>query len=241
MKYMKTTVLLIYTFLLSIIALIEGLFDRKGRFHGKVQRNWAKFFLFLAKVKIDIEGLEHLKDANPSLIVMNHESALDIPVVIAALTIDLRFIFKKELLQIPFFGWALGQGKHIPINRSKPKQAIRTINEKSKNIVELGYNIIIAPEGTRSLNGQIGKFKKGGFKIAERFDLPIISITMIGNRYCNPKGAMTINPGTVKAIISPAKKISEYENINECMDAIREQMIELKDSCEKEVKEAIYA
>jgi len=241
MIYVKTALMLIYTFLLSLVALVEGIFDRKGRFHGSVQRNWARVLLILARVKFKVEGTENLKAANPALIVMNHESALDIPVAIAALPIDLRFIFKRELLQIPFFGWALWQGKHIPINRSKPKSAIRTINKKSGEICNRGFNIIIAPEGTRSLDGKIGKFKKGGFKIAEKHDLPIISITMIGNRYCNPKGAMTVIPGTVKAVISPALKISNYENITECMEVIRQQMIAIKDSCEEEVKETICA
>ncbi|MBN2279466.1 MAG: 1-acyl-sn-glycerol-3-phosphate acyltransferase [Candidatus Marinimicrobia bacterium] len=241
MIYVKTALLMLYTFLLSIVALIQGVFDRPGKHHGKVQRQWARVVLRLAGVKVDVEGLENLKDANPALIVMNHESALDIPVAIAALPISLRFIFKRELLQIPFFGWALWQGKHIPINRSKPKQAIQTINKKSAEIFQRGYNIIIAPEGTRSVDGKIGKFKKGGFKIAEQYNLPVIAITMIGNRFCNPKGAMTIIPGTVKALIHPAVKISDFDDIDHCMNFIREKMIDMKNKHEKTLEEAICA
>lgn len=241
MIYVKTAILLLYTGILSAVTLVLSLFGFRGKLHGIMMRHWARTFLVFAGVKNDVIGLEYLEDANPSLIVMNHESALDIPVAIASLPIDLRFIFKKELLHIPVFGWALWQGKHIPINRSKPKKAIRAINEKSGEIVKRGQNIIIAPEGTRSLDGKIGKFKKGGFKIAERYDIPIISITMIGNRYCNPKGAMTIVPGTVKIVISQSVKVSDYDNLTLCIEDVREKMVTHKENFEPAIREAIYA
>lgn len=241
MIYIKSAILIVYTGILSTVALLLGLVGIRGKLHGNVMRHWARTLLVFSGVKYEIEGLENLEDANPALIVMNHESALDIPVAIATLPIDLRFIFKIELLYIPIFGWALWQGRHIAINRSKPKQAIRAINQKSGEVIKRGHNIIIAPEGTRSLDGKIGKFKKGGFKIAEEFDLPIISVTMIGNRFCNPKGAMTIIPGKVKIVISKADKISNYENINQCMDAIRHQMIEHKDKFEPAIQEEFCA
>ena len=241
MIYLKTTILLIYTFLLSAVTLIISLFDKTGKLHGIMMRHWARTFLLFSKVKLDVKGLENLKDANPALIIMNHESALDIPVAAAALPVNLRFIHKIELLYIPIFGWALWQGKHIAINRSRPKQAIRNINTKSGDIIQRRQNIIIAPEGTRSLDGSIGKFKKGGFKIAEKHDLPIIAITMIGNRFCNPKGAMTIVPGTVIVVIDPAVKISNFGNINDCMDHIRSKMIGHKENYEPQIEEAFSA
>ncbi len=241
MKFIKSAILLIYTLALSLVTFLIGIFDKKGTRHGKMMHHWAQTVLFFAGVKFDVEGLENLEAANPALIVINHESALDIPVAIAALPIDLRFIFKIELLYIPLFGWALWQGEHIAINRSKPKKAIRAINSKSGDIIEKKRNIIIAPEGTRSKDGKIGRFKKGGFKIAERFNLPIISVTMIGNRYCNPKGAFTIVPGTVRVVIDSPKRVSDYANLTACMQAVRNDMIGHKNRLETSVEETFSA
>src|SRR6056297_705526 len=233
MIYLKTFILILYTILLSATIMIIGLFDRKGIIHGKMMRHWARTLLVFSKVKYEIEGIENLDKANPALIIMNHESALDIPVAIAALPINLRFIFKMELLYIPVFGWAMWQGKHIAINRSKPKQAIRTINKKSGDIIRRNQNIIIAPEGTRSPDGKIGTFKKGGFRIAEKYDIPIIPVTMIGNRFCNPKSSMKIYPGNVRVVISPAVNVSQFDTLIDCIQNVRAAMIAAKEEHEQ--------
>jgi 1-acyl-sn-glycerol-3-phosphate acyltransferase len=241
MKILRYIIIIIYTLLISIVAMIEGLFDRKGRFHGKVMRHWGKMILFFSRIKLEVDGLDNLKDANPALIVMNHESSLDIPVVVAVLPIDLRFIFKIELTRFPIFGWALWLGNHIAIDRSNPKQAIRQINEKSGKIIKLGYNITISPEGTRSDDGKIMSFKKGGFRIAEKFDLPIISVTMIGNRFCNPKKSLLVKPGKLKVVIEKAVKVSDYGNLTECVEDIRQKMINHKEKIEPIIQEEFCA
>jgi len=241
MIYFKSAILLLYTALLSVLTFLLGLLGLNKKTHSKMMRHWARTLLVFAGVKYEIEGLENLKDADPALIIMNHESALDIPVAVAVLPIDLRFIFKVELQYIPIFGWALWQGGHIAINRSKPKSAIRNINKKSGRIVERKQNIIISPEGTRSKDGKIGKFKKGGFKIAERYDIPVISITMVGNRFCNPKGSMKVIPGKVKVFINKAVRIADYENLNSCIEDIRQKMIAHKEKYEASIKEEICA
>ncbi len=233
MIYLKSFILIIYTIFLAAMTMVMGLFDRKGVMHGKMMRHWARTLLLFSKVKYEIEGRENLEKADPALIIMNHESALDIPVAIATLPINLRFIFKQELLYIPVFGWAMWLGKHIPINRSKPKQAIRAINSKSGDIIKRNQNIIIAPEGTRSPDGKIGPFKKGGFKIAEKHDIPIIPVIMIGNRFCNPKNSMKIYPGKVRVVISPAVKVSQYENLDDCIQGVRATMIAAKEKHEQ--------
>ena len=230
MQLIQYIIIIILTILGSLVALINGLFDWKGSYHGKIMRSWSKMVLFCTGVKLDVTDLKNLKDANPALIVMNHESALDIPVIIAALPIDLRFIFKIELARFPIFGWALWLGNHIAINRSKPKQAIRQINEKSGKVISLGYNIVIAPEGTRSIDGKI-----------QKFNLPIISVTMIGNRFCNPKKSFSVKSGKLKIVIDKAVKPSDYENIDICIKDIRKKMILSKEKYEPVIQEAFGA
>ncbi len=236
LNWIKTLILLIATLIYSFICFVVAIFDRRGKFYSFWGRLWGKTFVALAGLKIDVKGLENLKDANPAIIMINHEAALDIPVSVAILPLQLRYIFKQELVYIPLFGWALWLGRNIPINRSNPREAIKKINQKSGAIINRGFNIIISPEGTRSEDGKIGILKKGGFRIAQQYDIPIISMTMIGNRYLNPKKSMFVKPGKLLAVIDKAVKVSDFDNLNDCVDNVRTNMVNAKKKYEEAVK-----
>ena len=232
MKILKTISLAVITIVASTMSIFAFPIDWKNRIHSFFMRGWAKIFLKTGGVKIEVEGMRNLKAANPAVIMINHESLIDIPVSVAALPVEQRFLAKIELYKIPIFGWCLYLGGHIPVNRRNPKEAIRKINLKSGTIVERGQNFVIAPEGTRSLAGRIGRFKKGGFKIAENYDLPIIPVTLLGNRYCAPKNSLYLKAGKVKVIVDQAVYLDDFEKIEDCMDYIRNRMIVRKDQYE---------
>jgi len=165
---------------------------------------------------------------------MNHESALDIPIMLAGLPINQRFMAKKELYKIPLFGWALALGGHISIDRKNPKKAIESINEHSKRLIKNKLNIIVSPEGTRSPDGRMGLFKKGGFKLAEKYDLQLIPVTILGSRYYVPKKKLAVTPGKVGLVIDLPVKVSDFSDMRNCMDSIRETMIHNKNKYERE-------
>ena len=226
--------IVIDTIIFGVMCLIVSPFDWRGHVHGWIIRIWAKIDLWLIGVEISVKGLENLEDTNPSVILMNHESALDILIVLAGLPINQRFMAKKELFKIPIFGWGLAFGGHISIDRANTKKAVESINKNSKRIIKKKLNIIVSPEGTRSPDGEMGSFKKGGFKLAEKYDLPLIPVTILGSRYCIPKKKLTVTPGRVGLIIDSAVKVSDFPNLVSCMNSVRETMIHNKDEYESE-------
>jgi len=228
------------TIFFSIVCLVVIPFDWKGHVHGVFIRIWGEIALLLMGIKVGVKGLENLKDVNPAVILMNHESALDIPIILAGLPINQRFMAKKELYKIPLFGWALALGGHISIDRKNPKKAIESINKHSKRLIKNKLNIIVSPEGTRSPDGIMGLFKKGGFKLAEKYDLPVVPVTILGSRYCVPKKKLAVTPGKVGLVIDLPVKVSDFSDLKSCMDSIRETMIHNKNKYERErTKKAI--
>mgnify|MGYP006292705147 CR=1 FL=1 len=233
MKILKTIYLAFITMLASTLSIMAFPIDWKNRIHSFFMRAWAKIFLHAGGVKVEVENLGNIEAANPAVIMINHESLIDIPVAVAGLPVEQRFLAKIELYKIPIFGWCLYLGGHIPVNRTNPKEAIRKINEKSGTIVERNQNFVIAPEGTRSVDGKIHRFKKGGFKIAEKFNLPIIPVTLLGNRYCAPKNSIFLKPGRVRVVVDEPVYLDDFDEITDCMDYVRERMARRKDNYEK--------
>ncbi len=229
---LKTAFLMLVTVLLAMMAFLCGLVDWQGKLHSHFMRWWARLFLFTSGIQLSCQGKENLQHANPAIIVINHESALDIPVVIAALSIPLRFLAKIELFRIPIFGWALFLGGHIPVDRQNSQKAIKTINKKSQQLVGRGINLIVSPEGTRSVDGKIKPFKKGGFVLAKRYSMPLIPVTMMGNRYCVPKKSMRIEPGKLKVMVDPPVYPQDYDTLDQCITAVRARMVRHKEQYE---------
>lgn len=234
-NFLKTTTILVLTVIFGLLSLI--LFP----FNGQIIRLWAKTILKVSGIRLVISGIEKLGHKRSVICIVNHESALDIPVVLAALPQTFHFMAKKELFRIPVVGWVLYFGGHIRIDRQNPQKAIETINRKTGKIVRKGHSILVSPEGTRSPDGKIGKFKKGGFRLAEKLDVPIVPVTLLGTRYCVARKALKILPGVVEVIIDSPVKVSEYSGLEKCIDAIRNRMIERKSAFETQRAEKTRA
>jgi len=225
-NFLKTTTILVITVILGLLAIIVF------PLNTKIIRLWAKMILIISGIRLMISGVEKLDPGQPVIYTVNHESALDIPVVLAALPQTFHFMAKKELFRIPVVGWVLFLGGHIRIDRQNPQKAIKTINRKAGKIVRKGHSILVSPEGTRSPDGSIGKFKKGGFRLAEKLNVPVVPVTLLGTRYCVAKKALKILPGVVEVVIDPPVKVSEFSGLEKCVDVIRDRMIERKSAFE---------
>lgn len=174
------------TIVLSTVAIVVSLFDENGKGVHCVGRFWAGLHLKVSGVKVVMEGLEHL--ASPPYVFMcNHQSALDIYSLLASLPLSFKWIAKRQLFKIPFIGWAMGRAGYISIDREKPREALKAIEEAAGKI-RGGMNIIIFPEGTRSFDGTLLPFKKGGFTLALRAMVPIVPIGIYGTSQLQPKG-----------------------------------------------------
>ena len=127
---------------------------------------WASQLLGLVRVKTQVIGTENMPAPGRRVIVMcNHSSLYDIPVAIAALDTSFRFVAKKELFNIPIFGSALKRGGFLSIDRHNREQAVKDLQRAKEQMLK-GITLWMSPEGTRSVDGKLAEFKRGGFHIA---------------------------------------------------------------------------
>ena len=178
--------LVVSTVVLSLVALLISLFDKKGEAVHRIVRFWAGLYLKAGGINVSLEGLEHLPPT-PFILMCNHQSALDIYVLLAALPFSFKFVAKRELFLIPFFGWAMKRAGYISIDRDHPRKALKAIEEAARKI-RGGANILIFPEGTRSRNGELLPFMKGGFSLALKAGVPVVPVCLVNTARLQPLG-----------------------------------------------------
>jgi 1-acyl-sn-glycerol-3-phosphate acyltransferase len=184
----------VYTIVFGSISLLSTLFDRSGNFSHRCARGWAWMILKTSGVRVNVAGLERLDASRSYVFAANHQSIYDIPIVFACLPFQLRIISKESLGRIPFIGWHLLRAGHVLVDRSNPGAGVV---KKMARLVDAGHSLIVFPEGTRSLDGAIGRFKGGSFVIALQSALPVVPITITGSRHVMLKGQVTVHPGAV--------------------------------------------
>jgi 1-acyl-sn-glycerol-3-phosphate acyltransferase len=186
------------TLFLAIVALAVSLFDPNGELANRIARLWASISLKVSGITVRLEGTENIGHP-PYLLMANHQSALDISVLLAGLPLSFRFIAKRELFLIPFFGWAIKKAGYISIDRENPREALKAIEEAVRKISG-GTTVLIFPEGTRSKDGNLLPFMKGAFSLASRAEVPILPLAIRGSYALDPSGSILSVPkhkGTV--------------------------------------------
>ncbi len=185
---------------LSTLVFITFPFDRNGNIIHHYARWWAKIQLLVSGVRVKVRGLEHIGN-EPSYIYMpNHQGSYDIFALLSCLPVQFRWIAKKELFAIPILGWAMRAANYISIDRSGKRKTLESIKRAASKIRE-GVSVVIFPEGTRSRDGSIQPFKRGGFTLAIQSGVPIIPITINGSRDVMPRGSMRVRPGEIQITI----------------------------------------
>ncbi len=186
----------------ALMTILLGLFDPHGKLVYFIGRFWAWLILTLGGVAIRVHGLDRLDRRQHYLFVVNHQSNVDIPVLVQSLPgFQLRWIAKKELLWVPLFGWAMWAGKHIAVNRADSAGAWGSLKKAAKRMAN-GISVVVFPEGTRSIDGRLLPFKRGGFLLAAKTGAPIVPVTISGSRQLLPRGAWRLRPGTVDVHLS---------------------------------------
>lgn len=196
------------------------------RVDNRVYVNWSKWLNRIIGIKVEVSGLENIKENESYIFVCNHSSLLDIPVLFGTLPGDVRIIYKKELEKIPIFGYALRKSNLIGIERKDPRKSMKSLEEAIETI-RAGASVIIFPEGTRESGKEVDTFKRGGFLIAEKALVPIIPIAMVGTYDLLPKGKFNLQSGKVKlSIMEPiGTKTMSVNDIKGLRDVIRTQII----------------
>ncbi|MGB6946315.1 MAG: lysophospholipid acyltransferase family protein, partial [Bryobacteraceae bacterium] len=145
----------------GLVSLGISLFETSGRRQIAVARAWARFLLAGSGVKVKVEGLEKIAPGGSYVLVSNHLSYMDTPVVLANIPVQFRFLAKRGLFQIPLLGTHLARAGHIPVPRDDARAAVKTMTTAAQTIRERGISLLIFPEGGRSHTGELAAFKEG--------------------------------------------------------------------------------
>lgn len=197
---LKQALLVLDTLLISLATVADSVLGRIER--GKIDQRldwWGSRLIGHAKLDLEVRGADKVDWSRAYVIMTNHQSYLDIPAMAMAVHGKLRFIAKKELFRVPVWGPAMKAAGIISIDRQDRDKAIESLRQAAEDIHE-GTNIWIAPEGTRTRDGSLGKLKKGGFVLALQTGAPILPAAIDGTRRALPRGGKLV-PG-VKATIT---------------------------------------
>jgi len=198
---------------LSICCLIFGLISPGENKIHRIARIWAKTLLLLSNIRVEVMGAENVLAGKPQIFMSNHQSDVDILVVLGFIPGQFRWIAKKELFKIPVFGGAMRNAGYIEIDRQNHEKALKSLDLAAQKIRE-GKSVMTFPEGTRSKDGTIKPFKQGMFHLAIKSGVPIIPVCIVGAGAIMPKRSLRINPGKVTLIIDKPIDVAGYQAAN---------------------------
>ncbi len=196
----------------SVMTVIVRPIDPRDRIYHGIMKQWAHVLLFLLRVKVETSGREHIRKEENYIYIANHASYLDIIAICAAVPDDVLFVYKEELTKVPIWGWSLKISPLIMVRRSDPRQAMRSIELAAQEIRERGTSVAVFPEGTRSYDGVLGEFKRGGFLLAARTGVPLVPLAIRGSHLLLPRGEWKVRPGKIEVEIG--KPIASKQDMN---------------------------
>ncbi|MBI5582584.1 MAG: 1-acyl-sn-glycerol-3-phosphate acyltransferase [Deltaproteobacteria bacterium] len=205
------TSLIVNTFLLGSLIILLSPLDRSGKFLHYIGKLWSRLNIYLAFCRVTVNGLDNLDPRKTYVVLSNHQSLFDVWVLIAYLPLQLRWVIKNEIRKMPVFGYALQRMGHIYVDRDRGSSVVQGI-EKAARKVQEGTSVVFFPEGTRSEDGRLGKFRRGGFILAQKTGYPLLPITINGSRFILPKNTLDLMPGKIEINIKPP--VEDYENMS---------------------------
>lgn len=195
-------VLLTLTLLTALVTIVGSfLFNNRwwGFYPAKI---WSMLTCYLAFCPVKVVGREHLVKGQSYIFASNHQGSFDIFVVYGFLNRNFRWIMKHELRRMPFVGKACQMAGHIFVDRTHVKSIRETMESAQKQLTN-GMSIVIFPEGSRTLDGKIGRFKKGAFQIAVDLKLPVVPLTIDGAYDVMPRNSNILRPRKIVLTIHP--------------------------------------
>jgi 1-acyl-sn-glycerol-3-phosphate acyltransferase len=199
---------------------------------------WALFYIWINPFwKIDFQGKENIRKNQPYIIVSNHQSSFDI-VLLYRLWMHFKWVAKREIFRIPVIGWNLWLNRHIAIDRASIKGARKMMIQAQKNL-EMGNSVLIFPEGTRSLDGTIKRFKEGAFVLAKKTNYPILPVIIDGSMEVFPKKGYVLK-GAQKFKMRILPEITPESFQNKEVDELTKEVQELFTNIHKDMAPKYY-
>jgi len=207
----------IYTIVLGTLSLLSSFFDQEGRIQHGFARFWARTILGTIGARVAVEGLEATLSGPARVYVVNHLSALDIPVLYGHLPFQFRILAKRELFRYPFMGWHLSRSGQIPVDLEDAKRSLRSLN-RAVATIKSGMSLVVFPEGGRSPNGELQPFMAGAFYAAVRAQAEIVPMALVGTYETLPMNTWHIKPHPIhllagKPIPTQGRSVREMEQL----------------------------
>jgi len=217
----------IHTILFCLWSILLSFFESSGRIaHLYGAAPWARIILWVCGVKVRVRGLENVDARVPRIYLSNHQSYFDIFALLGFLPVSFKFILKQELMRIPLFGYTMRRAGYIGVDREDARKALKSLKlagERLKN----GASLVVFPEGTRSKDGRIQPFKRGGFRLAVKSGYDVVPVVIINSRNIVPKGSLRISKGSFTMNIGSPISVAEYskKEIDQLMARVSEVMV----------------
>jgi 1-acyl-sn-glycerol-3-phosphate acyltransferase len=190
----------LYTIVLGTLSLLSSLFDSGGVLQHKFARLWSRMIVGTIGTTITVEGLEKIDTSKAHVYVVNHLSALDIPVLYVSLPFQFRILAKRELFRYPFMGWHLRRSGQIPVVLDNPKASIRSL-QLAVAAVKKNMSLLVFPEGGRSEDGQLQAFMGGAFFAAIKAQTDVVPMAIVGTYETLKMNTWHIKPQPVRLLV----------------------------------------
>ena len=223
-QYLIAWPLLVVLTVFTAVFTVCTVFWKNAEFVHKVQQFWSRSFFWLMFLPVSVDGQEHIVPGQSYVFVANHQSMFDVWLVYGWLPVIFKWLMKAELRKVPFVGTGCKAAGHIFIDRRSTKAAMESLKEVEKQLVN-GVCTVIFPEGTRTLNGEVGRFKRGAFQIAWDLGLPIIPLSLDGCYEVLPKGKPFVYRAPVHMHIGEPIDLKQFSDPNEAIEAVRNAVI----------------
>lgn len=215
----------VYTIVLGTLSIASSPFQRSGFFAHRCARAWSWLILATTGVDVDVRGLERLTPGTTYIFVSNHQSIYDIPIIFWNVPWQLRIIAKASLGRFPFLGWHLSRTGHLLVDRRRPDPI--GILKRWKALVSQGLSLIVFPEGTRSADGNVGRFKGGSILLAIQAGLPLVPVSVSGSRHVMLKNRLMTCPGQVRLVVHDPVSTAGLEATAEVARRLAQQLREV--------------
>lgn len=186
----------VLTLFWSALGIVTWPLSPRGDLYLRYARIWSRWILALLGIDVAVDGRDRLDRDATYLFMSNHASTFDIFALFVATEHPLRMVAKRELFLIPIFGWSLWMCGFIPIDRSNRERAIASLEKAARRIAH-GISVLVFPEGTRSRDGRLLPFKKGGFMLALDAGVPVVPVVVIGTESIMEAKSLEVRKGTI--------------------------------------------
>ncbi|WP_438002699.1 lysophospholipid acyltransferase family protein [Sorangium sp. So ce321] len=204
----RTALAHVWAMLFLVVLLPVGLlcfpFDPRQRMHDRLSVVWARGALWLVGVRVEAEGVLHVRPGERYVIAANHQSTLDVLALLVVLQgrTPLRFLAKRALFRVPVLGWGMRLYGHTPVDRRRARGALADLGEARRNVMQR-WSTVFFPEGTRSATGALLPFRLGAFRTGSAAGARVLPVTIDGTGALQPKGRYAAAPGVVRVVVHP--------------------------------------